>query len=102
MGYYEKMHKKAIKHCNRVADARAECETAKAKIQAVLQSVGENWQGQAGTAYYNALSEWLSSLQAMIARLDSLEAQMRQEAELVLTYWPQEAQEVLEDPTYMG
>lgn len=101
MGYYENMHDKAIKHCNRVASAKAECETAKTKIQAVLQSVSENWQGQSGTAYYNVLSEWLGSLQAIITRLDSLEAQMRQEAEMVLTYWPQAAQDVLADPNNM-
>ena len=98
MGYYERMYAKAIKQCDRVADAKAECETAKTKIQAVLQSVSENWQGQAGTAYYNALSEWLGSLETVMTRLDSLEAQMRREAELVLTEWPQAAQEVLADP----
>ena len=101
MGYYENIHDKAIKHCNRVASAKAECETAKTKIQAVLQSVSENWQGQAGSAYYNELSEWLGSLQAIKTRLDSLEAQMRQEAEMVLTYWPQAAQDVLADPNNM-
>lgn len=101
MGYYENMHDKAVKHCNRVASAKTECETAKRKLQEVLQSVSENWQGQAGTAYYNALSEWLGSLQAIITRLDSLEAQMRVEAERVLTYWPQLAQEILNDPYHV-
>lgn len=102
MGYYENMHDKAIKHCNRVASAKAECETANTKIQVVLQSVSENWQGQAGTAYYNALSEWLASLQSIITRLDSLEVQMRQEAEMVLTYWPQAAQDVLAEQNHVN
>lgn len=101
MGYYENMYDKAIKQCNRVAGAKAECETAKTKIQAVLQAVSENWRGQAGTAYSNALSEWLGSLQAIITRLELLEAQMRQESEKVLTDWPQAAQDVLNDPYHV-
>ena len=98
MGYYDDMHDKAIAHCNRVARAKEECQDAKKMIQALLQSVSEYWQGQAGTAYYNALSEWLASLYTLITRLDALEAQMRQEAEMVLTHWPQDAQRVLTDP----
>lgn len=74
----------AIEHCNRVARAKAECEAAKAKIELVLQSVSENWQGQSGTAYYNALSEFANSLRSTISRLGALENQMRDEASALL------------------
>lgn len=102
MGYYERMHKKAVKCCDRVTGAKSDCKTAVTKMQAVLQAVGENWQGRAGSAYANAVSEWLADMQAILNSLDTLEASMRQEAEAVLTEWPQKSQDLFNDPTYYG
>lgn len=102
MSYYERMYKKASKCCDRVTGAKSDCEMAVSKMQAVLQAVGENWQGLSGSTYANALSEWLSEMQTVLNSLDTLEASMRQEAEAVLTKWPQESQDLLNDPTYRG
>lgn len=86
--YYDIIYRKAISQCDKVRNSNQYCQEAKTSLTCVLETVSEHWKGEAGAAFCSALEDYIQGLDALISALDTLDGQMRQEANAVLTTWP--------------